>query len=215
MEHKMNSGIQHMMRALLAAALLLLVPILATQSAYADTQAEAFVSDNIQKGLGILHDPQLTAAQRSDQFEQLLLRITDMKRIALFTLGQYRQTATPAGQDAFVSAFENYSVAVYRSYLGNYAGQTLKITGSSQRSPTDFVVATQMVDPSDHSGGKGLEVDFRVLTDTGKPEVTDLGIGGIWLALAQRDQFNAFLAQHHGDIADLAAHLRDVANGYR
>jgi phospholipid transport system substrate-binding protein len=200
---------------LLRLAVFLLMPLVASFPAYADPRAEVFVSDNIQKGLTILNDPQLSPTQRSAQFEELLLKITDMKRVALFTLGQYRQTASQADQDAFAIAFQDYSIAVYRSYLGRYAGQTLKVTGSTQHSPDDYIVATQMIDPNDHSGRQPLEVDFRVRTDTGRPEVTDLEIAGIWLALEERDQFGAFLAQHHGDVADLTGHLHDVANSYR
>jgi phospholipid transport system substrate-binding protein len=196
---------------LAALAFLVFVPLVFAGASRADTLAEDFVSTNIQKGLGILDDRALSAPQRSEQFEHLLLSITDIKRIALFTLGQYAKTAPEADQDAFASAFRDYSVAVYRSYLGNYAGQSLKVVGSRERSPTDFVVATKV----NGGEGNGLEIDFRVRTDTGKPEVTDLGIAGIWLAVEERDQFGSFLAQHHGDVQALAAHLNTVAQNYR
>ncbi len=96
-----------------------------------------------------------------------------MKRIADFTLGQYRRTASPADLAAFEGAFQNYAIAVYQSYFTKYAGQTLKVTGSQARTPDDFIVATQLIDPNDHSGQQPLEVDFRVRTDTGKPVVVD------------------------------------------
>jgi phospholipid transport system substrate-binding protein len=198
-------------RAVLAMALAL--PLIGASVAHAATPAEGFISDNIQKGLGILNDPQLSAAQRSEEFEQLLVGLTDMKRIAAFTLGQYARTAPQADQDAFAAAFQNYSVAVYRSYLGLYAGQTLKVTGSSARTPDDFIVNTVMVDPKDQSGPQ-LQVNFRVRTDAGKPELTDFSVAGIWIALSQRDQFGAFLAQNHGDVKVLTAHLQQVAAGY-
>ena len=197
-------------RTILAMAMIL--PL--ASGAMAATPAEDFISANIQKGLGVLNDPQLSASARSDQFEQLLLGLTNMKRIAVFTLGQYAQTAPRSDQDEFAAAFQDYSVAVYHSYLGRYAGQTLKITSSTQRAPDDFIVTTVMVDPGDHSGQKPLEVNFRVRTDSGKPELIDFSVLGIWLALSQRDQFGAFLAQNHGDVNALTAHLRTVAASY-
>ena len=196
-------------------ALACLIPLIFIPAADAATPAEAFVADNIQKGLGTLNDPKLSAGERSEQFERLLLSITDMNRVATFTLGQYAQAASPADRAAFAAAFQSYSVAVYRSYLTKYAGQTLKVTGSSQHAPSDFIVVTNMIDPTDHSGQPPLEVDFRVRTDTGKPEITDLGVAGVWLAIAERDQFGAFLSKNHGDINALVAHLHEVANGYR
>jgi phospholipid transport system substrate-binding protein len=202
-------------RWLAAFAFLAFLPLASIQPSRADTPAEEFVSVNIQKGLGILDDPALSAGEKSQQFEHLLLGITDIKRIAQFTLGQYARTAPQDEQDAFARAFQDYSIAVYRSYLGTYAGQTLKVIGSREHSPTDFVVATKVVDSNRANGQVPLEIDFRVRTDTGKPEVTDLGIAGIWLALEERDQFGAFLAQNHGDVRALAAHLATVAQGYR
>ena len=70
-----------------------------------------------------------------------------MKRIALFTLGQYRRTASPEDLAAFVAAFKNYAMADYQSYFAKYASQTLKVIGSTERTPTDFIVA----DPADRS----------------------------------------------------------------
>jgi ABC-type transporter MlaC component len=55
-----------------------------------------------------------------------------------------------------------------------------------------------------------LEIDFRVRTDGTKPVLVDLGVAGVWLALAQRDQFLAVLAQNNGDIKALTAHLHSA-----
>jgi len=183
--------------------------------ASAATPAEAFIADNIQKGLTILNDRQLSDAARGDQFQQLLLGLVNTKRIASFTLGQYARSASQSDLDEFAAAFQDYSIAVYRSYLSRYAGQSLRVTGSSQRAPDDFIVTTVMVDPNDRSGQRPLEVDFRVRTDSGRPELVDISVLGIWLALSQRDQFVAFLAQNRGDVKALTAHMRQTAAQYR
>jgi phospholipid transport system substrate-binding protein len=209
----MASSIQTLKRRTVL-AMALIIPLMGASSAFAATPAEAFISDNIQKSLGILNDPQLSPAQRGEQFQQLLINLTNMKRIAVFTLGQYARTASPADLDDFAAAFQSYSVAVYRSYLGLYAGQTLKVTGSSQRAPDDFIVSTVMVDPKGNGGQQPLQVNFRVRTDSGKPELTDFSVAGIWIALSQRDQFGAVLAQNHGDVKALTAHLQQVAASY-
>ena len=205
----MAFGVQNFARrTVLAMTLALLAPTMAAEAA---VPAESFISDNIQKSLSILNDSSLSATQRSDQFEHLLLGLTDMKRIALFTLCQYATNASKAEQDEFATAFQNYSVSVYRSYLSRYAGQSLKVVGSSQRASDDFIVNTVMADASGNSGQRPLEVDFRVRTDTGKPELTDFSVGGIWIALEERDQFAAFLAHNKGDIKNLIAHLEQVS----
>jgi phospholipid transport system substrate-binding protein len=176
-------------------------------AAQAATPAEALVSDNIHKGLEILNDKQLSETQRTQQFGDFLLGITDMHRIATFTLGQYGANASPADRDAFAAAFQSYAIAVYQSYLGKYAGQTLEVTGSSEHAPGDSIVKTMLVDPN---GGQPLEVDFRVRSDTGKPVIVDFSVAGIWLALEERDQFVAFLGQNGGNIAMLISHLDEL-----
>lgn len=186
-----------------------------SQAAAAATPAETFVSDNVQRGLAILNNHSLSEAQRRSQFEHFLLGLTDMKRIARFTLGQYRRGATDDQVDAFEQAFQNYATAVYQSYFNRYAGQTLQVTGSVSNGPGDEVVRTVMIDPNDHSGQQPLEVDFRVSTQGGKPVVLDFSVGGIWLAIEERDQFTAFLGQNGGDLKALITHLGELAKQFR
>lgn len=202
-------------RAFLATAVTFAAGLLTAAPARAANPAEEFVQDNIHKGLEILNSKGLPPDQRRAQFEGFLLGLTDMKRIADFTLGQYRRSASPADVAAFEGAFQNYAVAVYQSYFAKYAGQTLKVTGSQARTPDDFIVATQLIDPNDNSGQQPLEVDFRVRTDSGKPVVVDFSVAGIWLALEERDQFTAFLGQNNGNIHTLIAHLSDLAKQFR
>lgn len=194
---------------LMAAALAASPLLLAGPAAAVPNVAESFVDENIHKGLDILRDKRLSSVQRRDQFEGLLLSLVDVRRIALFTLGQYRRTASPEDIDAFVAAFKNYATAEYQSYFSKYTNQTLKVVGSTERSPTDFIVQTQLIDPNDSQ--PPAEVDFRVRTDTGKPVLVDVAYQGIWLSLEQRDQFVAFLGQNNGNVRSLVTHLSDLA----
>jgi len=207
--------LQSILRRAFLAALLSLSAALFAAPTFAATPAEDFVQQNIHRGLDILNNKQLSADQRRSQFEGFLMGLTDMKRIANFTLGQYRRSASPGDIAAFETAFQNYAVAVYQSYFSKYAGQSLKVTGSQQRSNDDFIVATQLIDPSDKSGQQPLEIDFRVRTDSGKPVVVDFSVAGIWLALEERDQFTAFLGQNNGNIHTLISHLNDLAKQFK
>lgn len=190
-------------------ATLLAAPALLSLPAFAANAAEGFVGDNIHKGLEILNNKKLTAGQRRDQFETFLLALVDIRRIALFTLGQYRRSAPPEDVEAFVAAFKNYAVAVYQTYFSKYSGQTLKVTGSVEHGPTDFIVSTQLIDPA--TSQPPLEVGFRVRTDSGKPALVDVSVSGIWVSLEERDQFVAFLGQNGGNVRTLIAHLSDLA----
>jgi phospholipid transport system substrate-binding protein len=193
------------MRSILIAAVL---AVMAAPPAMALTPAETFISDNIHQGLDVLNNKALSDDQRRTQFQNFLLGMTDMQRIATFTLGPYSAKAAQTDRDAFAQAFRNYALAAYQSYFSKYAGQTLTVTGSTAHGADDFVVATLLVDSR---GGQPLQVDFRVRTDTGHPVLVDFSVAGVWLALEERDQFVAFLDQNGGSVPLLISHLHDLA----
>jgi phospholipid transport system substrate-binding protein len=188
-----------------------------TETARAQTAAENYVRENVQRGLTILNNRSIPDAQRRTEFRNFLTGLTDLPRIALFTLGPARRTATPAQIDAFVDAFRNYAVAVYESRLKAYAGQTLRVTGSTAHGPNDYIVTTTLVDPTGRTEAQGepIEVDFRVDSSNGRFVVIDASIVGVWLALEERDQFTAFLEENNGNLDGLTTHLNMLTNRLR
>ena len=182
-----------------------------TVSAWAANPAENFVSDNIQRGFDIINDRSASAADRKTRFADFLIGLTDIRRVALFLLGRYAATATPADIDAYVAAYQEYVQSVYQSYFALYNGQSLRVIDSRERAPNDFVVRTNVTS----ANAAAMQVDFRVRTDGARPVLVDMAVAGIWLALAQRDQFLAVLAQNNGDVKALSTHLRDRAKLYR
>ncbi|MEJ0028683.1 MAG: ABC transporter substrate-binding protein [Rhizomicrobium sp.] len=179
--------------------------LFAAAPASAAPPAEAFIATNVAKGLTILNNTGASEAQRKSQFQTFILGLTNMRRIANFTLGQYYRTASPQEQDQFAAAFQNYAVAVYQSYFAKYSGQTLQVFGSQERAPGDTIVQTHLIDPSDTSGKQPLEVDFRVVNDNGRMVIIDFGVAGIWIAIEEQAQFTSFLGNNNGSIAKLIA----------
>lgn len=190
-----------------------LIFIIGMSMAKAATPAESFIQDNVQKGLSILNDKSLSADARRTQFQSFLESLSDIHRIAIFTLGDAAKSAAPADIDVFVEAFRNYAAAVYQEQLAHYSGQSLKVTGSIARTPGDTIVQTVVLQPD--GAANADEVDFRVDDENGKPVVIDASVSGIWLALQERDQFTAFLGQHNNDVKALAADLTQRAASIR
>jgi len=174
--------------------------------AWAANAAEDFVSASILKGFDILNDSGASPAERRQRFATFLLGLTDVRRVALFLLGPYAAKADAADLDSYVAAYRDYVMSVYQSYFSLYAGQSLRVVSSRERAPGDFVVTTQV------TGGNVATppIDFRVRTDGERPLLVDIAVGGVWLALAQRDQFMAVLASNNGDVKQLVAHLRTI-----
>jgi phospholipid transport system substrate-binding protein len=198
----------HRRHILLGAGALLLpvsLPGLISQ-AWAASAAEDFVSVSIQKGFDILNDAKLSAAERRQHFASFLLGLTDVRRVALSFLGKYAATAEAADLESYVAAYQDYILSVYQSYFALYAGQTLKVVSSRERAPGDVIVSTTL------TGGNGLPIDFRVRTDSASPLLVDVAVAGVWLGLAQRDQFMAVLSANQGDVKKLAAQLRSMTH---
>jgi phospholipid transport system substrate-binding protein len=171
--------------------------------AHAGDEAEAFVRSNIEKSYAILnHD----ASNSQAEFRALLLSIVDTRRIALFTLGPYARGQSQPELDPFIAAFTNY--LVYKRGLDVYRGKMLDVIGSTERAPDDVIVNAVV-------GGQQASkthINFRVRRQLGGPNaITDLQVEGVWLALSQREEFIAYLQQHHGSIAELSSELQRKA----
>ena len=186
-----------------ATALALPFTFLAESATAASNPAEDFISGNIQTGFDILNDHSLSSEDRRRRFAAFLLGLTDMRRVAIFLLGQYAAQAAPADLDAYVAVYQDYILSMYQSYFARYAGQSLHVRASRERAPGDYIVNTDMVGAS-----QPMQIDFRVRTDGAKPVLVDFAVEGVWLALAERDQFLSVLAQNNGDVKALTAHLR-------
>jgi len=199
----------------IAMLLVFAAPVMAAAS-LPPASAEAFVQTNVDKGLAILSNHRIPDDARRQQFRDFLTGLTDIKRIAMFTLGNARRTASPADVNAFIDAFRDYAVAVYESRLNQYAGQSLKVTGATERAPGDFIVTTVLVDPLGQAKNQEpIEVDFRVLNDNGHFVVIDASVVGVWLAIEERDQFTAFLAQNDNNVPALVSHLKELTTKLR
>ncbi|MFL6690846.1 MAG: phospholipid-binding protein MlaC [Alphaproteobacteria bacterium] len=196
---------------LLAASICLGVLAGGAPAASASPAAEAYVQTNVQRGLQILNNSAPSKQQRQQQFREFLLTLTDLKRIALYTLGPARRLAKPADLDPFVEAFKDYAFAVYGAEFAKYSGQTLRVTGSVEHGPGDELVRTVLVDPLARKGQEPIEVDFRVYGSGGKYNVVDIVVAGLDLAITEQDDFSAFLSQHNNDVRALTANLRERA----
>ena len=194
-------------RHLLGAGTLALYGFSLNSPVWAANAAEDFVSASILKGFDVLNDANVPTAERRQRFATFLLGLTDVRRVALFLLGSYAAKADPADIDAYVAAYRDYINSVYQSYFALYAGQSLRVVSSRERAPGDYVVSTQIM-----GGNAATPIDFRVKTDGPQPLLLDVAVSGVWLGLAQRDQFMSVLAANNGDVKVLTSHLRSMAH---
>jgi len=190
-----------------AAALMLRIPL---AHAADTTPAETFVQQSVNKGFGILKDASLSKQERQAQFRTWLRSVIDFKRVAVFALGSYAKNASDSQVDEFVNAFSNYLISMFHlDGDGNLGSTALAVTGSQTRAADDVIVNAKIGGPeASAQPATTMTVSFRVRKDAaGKDVIVDILVGGVSVAVTQRDEFATFLQQHGGNVAELSAEL--------
>ena len=191
-----------------AAALTLGVATTSQAQGVRDPGAEQFVQASAQKVIGILADKSLNEPQKEAAFHRAIDDLADVPKITNFVLGKYARSITPEQKARFTPTFRAYAESVYRNRLNDYHGEVLKVTGSTVRKPGDVIVRTRI------AGGQlqePVDVSWRVLGGGDAWKVVDVEFKGVWLAIAQQQDFVSTVDNAHGDIDVLTAKLAQLA----
>ena len=89
--------------------------------AAADAAAELYVQavlDEAEPILGETNDDALY-----DGLATLVDKYVDMRRVGLFTLGQYARQMTAEQKEEYLPLFKTYATQIYQNSLSNYSGQ--------------------------------------------------------------------------------------------
>lgn len=172
------------------------------------SDAEAFVQREAQQVIDALqafHDGELDEATLRRNFRDRVDQLADVPRITRFVLGRYRRGADEAQLEEFQTVFRQFAISVYEHELGNYAGQTLDVTGSVTRAPGDFIVRSTM---RANGSGEDVPVNWRVMSGDDGLRVLDAEVMGVWLAQTQRDEITSIIGNAGGDISAATRALR-------
>lgn len=179
--------------------------------AAADEAAEEFIQSVLNEAEPILGENDETAL--FDGLAALVDKYVNMRRVGLFTLGQYARQMSEAQKEEYFPLFKQYATLVYQNSLSNYSGQKLAVTGSVDRSERDIIVNSKIIDARPGDSFADLVVHWRVYRNRdGEMSVVDAGADNVWLAIEQRSQFTSVIANNGGGaqgIDALIAELRE------
>jgi phospholipid transport system substrate-binding protein len=184
-------------------AFVMLFSVVTAAATVAGPDAEAFTQRLIDQGVQILRNS--ADPGRKAKFREFITQYADVRKTARFTLGNYARTAAPADVDAFVDAFKDYAVAIYETQLDKYKGESLKVVGSIDNKPGDYIVKTVV---KGGSGSDAMRIDFRMSGGSGAYKFYDISVEGAWLGISQQEQFKSFLEQNRGSVPALTADLK-------
>ncbi|HTV88789.1 MAG TPA: ABC transporter substrate-binding protein [Stellaceae bacterium] len=182
--------------AFVAAALLTMLP-----RGAAAQSAQAVISSLGNEAIQVL-GPGVPEAQRLARFRELFRDDFDLPEIGRFVLGRYWRTASPDEQQEFLRLFQEYIVRAYSARLGQYAGEPFRVLGARPDNG-ETVVTSQIV----QQNGQPISVDWYLLATPAGYKITDVYVGGVSMAVTERDEF-ASVIERSGGVAGLLAELR-------
>ena len=178
--------------------------------AFASFEAEEkFVSKFADKAISILSNESLNASQKNIQFTELVMSSIDMNLISKFVLSKYWKLATDDQKKAYLAAFKQYFISSYANKLDQYSGEKVVIV-SSNAAKKFVIVKSNIV--RDGTDTLKIELDWRLLTRDGQTKIIDLSIEGISLIIAQREEFQSFLANNDNSLDTLINKLNSINN---
>ena len=178
--------------------------------AFASFEAEEkFVSNFADNAISILSNESLNASQKNIQFTELVMSSIDMNLISKFVLSKYWKLATDDQKKAYLAAFKQYFISSYANKLDQYSGEKVIIV-SSNAAKKFVIVKSNIV--RDGTDTLKIELDWRLLTRDGQTKIIDLSIEGISLIIAQREEFQSFLANNDNSLDTLINKLNSINN---
>ncbi len=181
-----------------AAVLVLRVPAFAQAGGGATKFVESFGSQLI----GVVNGPgDLTEKQTA--LQPLIDHAVDVNGIALFCLGRFAHTATPAQTTEFTRLFHAVLVKNISSRIGDYKGVTFRTTNTTQRGG-EALVGTLVQRPNNAPNN----VQWVVTEVDGAPKIVDVVAEGTSLRLTQRSDYASFLSQHGNNVDVLLAAMK-------
>ncbi len=181
----------------------------AAAPAHAEKAAETFMAGVLKEANPVF--ARADAAARNAGIDALVAQYVDLDRTSMFVLGQYARIMTPAQKAEYKPLFRAYATRVYRKTLEGYKGESLAVTGSTERSPKDIIVNSKVVGAAANSAYANSVVMWRVYrSGDGKMAIFDAGADNIWLAIEQQSQFKSVIANNGGGTKGIDALIADL-----
>ncbi len=191
-------------RALLAlgtaavAAFALRVPAFAQAGGAATNFVQTFGAQLI----GVVNGPG-DLAEKQTAIQPLIDHAVDVNGIAVFCLGRFAHSATPAQTSEFTRLFHAVLVKNITSRIGEYKGVTFRTTNTTQRGG-EALVGTLVQRPNNAPNN----VQWVVTEIDGAPKIVDVVAEGTSLRLTQRSDYASFLSQHGNNVEALLAAMK-------
>jgi len=170
---------------------------------------EEFVKTFSDNAISILSNTVISAQEKSEEFTSVVMSSIDLNLISKFVLSKAWKNATDDQKERYLKAFKTYFINSYANKLNQYSGEKIKIIGSEVKGKYTIVDSIIVRDGTDTLQ---INLKWRILNRDGDIKIIDLNIEGISLIIAQREEFQSFLANNESDLNKLIIKLENINN---
>ena len=172
-------------------------------------QEEEFVSNFADQAIEILSDESISENDKTSRFTNVVMNAIDLNLISKFVLSKTWKNSTDEQKERYLIAFKDYFINSYANKLDQYSGEQVQIVGS-EAAGKYVIVESNIV----REGTDTLKINlkWRLINRDGDIKIIDLNIEGISLVIAQREEFQSFLANNDNDIEKLIDKIITVSN---
>ena len=169
---------------------------------------EEFVKKFADDAIMILGNEQISVNEKNDQFTNLVMSAIDLNLISQFVLSKSWKTATDDQKERYISAFKTYFINSYANKLDQYSNEKIIVNGS-ETAGKYVIVDTNII--KEGTDTLKINLKWRLLNKNGDIKIIDLNIEGISLVIAQREEFQSFLANNDGNLDSLIEKIVSVS----
>ena len=169
---------------------------------------EEFVKKFANDAIMILGNEQISVNEKNDQFTNLVMSAIDLNLISQFVLSKSWKTATDDQKERYISAFKTYFINSYANKLDQYSNEKIIVNGS-ETAGKYVIVDTNII--KEGTDTLKINLKWRLLNKNGEIKIIDLNIEGISLVIAQREEFQSFLANNDGNLDSLIEKIVSVS----
>ncbi len=168
-----------------------------------------FVSNFADSAINILSDNEILEGKKNSKFTDLVMSAIDLNLISKFVLSKSWKNATDDQKERYIQAFKDYFINSYANKLDQYSGEQVEVVDAEEAGK--YVIVNSFIY---REGTDTLKINlkWRLLNRDNEIKIIDLNIEGISLIIAQREEFQSFLANNEGDLEKLIEKIVSVSN---
>ncbi len=190
----------------------LLSCFIAQPSIATEQEAANFINDLASRVIALIKDSNINDKEKELQLNSLFLKAVDTGWIGQFAMGKYWRTLSPTQKSQYIDLYQNYLTGLYVPNFRKYTGNSVKVTGSKEVRPHEYLVQTSLTDASN---SLNIRIDYQIIQKPGLENfvIFDIVAEGVSLITAQRAEIGS--AMEEGDFNALIALLIKKTNGNR